>query len=149
MYVVAIFALALLSPLPFVSPFVYDVQNVEAQSSNFDIITNNADQQSQSTAPQELNTFTLTSSTDNTNPSYAKAGDTITVTFTTDDILHYCHITINISSDTDLLSRSLDTFISKLMYPSGSVSNTVIDAVRTLLKIDTDAFLSFIVAVAL
>ena len=53
------------------------------------------------------------------------------------------------ASDTDLLSRSLDTFISKLMYPSGSVSNTVIDAVRTLLKIDTDAFLSFIVAVAL
>ena len=99
MYVVAIFALALLSPLPFVSPFVYDVQNVEAQSSNFDIITNNADQQSQSTAPQELNTFTLTSSTDNTNPSYAKAGDTITVTFTTDDILHVheYHITINIS----------------------------------------------------
>ena len=32
MYVVAIFALALLSPLPFVSPFVYDVQNVEAQT---------------------------------------------------------------------------------------------------------------------
>ena len=32
MYVVAIFALALLSPLPFISPFVYDVQNVEAQS---------------------------------------------------------------------------------------------------------------------
>ena len=51
MYVVAIFALALLSPLPFVSPFVYDVQDVEAQSSPFGTgDTNNPDLQNQSTS---------------------------------------------------------------------------------------------------
>ena len=126
MYVVAIFALALLSPLPFVSPFVYDVQNVEAQSSNFDIITNNADQQSQSTAPQELNTFTLTSSTDNTNPSYAKAGDTITVTFTTDDILHYnATATINDKN------------------ASVSIFNNVLTASITVLETDPDGYINF------
>ena len=66
-------------------------------------------------------------------------------------MVHTTNTTVPVisASDTELLSRSLDTFISKLMYPSGSVSNTVIDALRVLLKIDTDASLSFIVAVAL
>ena len=64
MYVVAIFALALLSPLPFVSPFVYDVQNVEAQIP-FD--TSDRDISSPiETAPQKFDSYDLTSSTDNT-----------------------------------------------------------------------------------
>ena len=71
MYVVAIFALALLSPLPFVSPFVYDVQNVEAQIP-FD--TSDRDISSPiETAPQKFDSYDLTSSTDNTNnQSYAE-----------------------------------------------------------------------------
>ena len=72
MYVVAIFALALLSPLPFVSPFVYDVQNVEAQIP-FD--TSDRDISSPiETAPQKFDSYDLTSSTDNTNnQSYCKS----------------------------------------------------------------------------
>ena len=82
MYVVAIFALALLSPLPFVSPFVYDVQNVEAQTpfgandrdisppielSNGILLT--APPLCRPTSPQKFDSYDLTSSTDNTNRS--------------------------------------------------------------------------------
>ena len=126
MYVVAIFALALLSPLPFVSPFVYDVQNVEAQTPFGTSDQNNDISSPVETSPQDFNTFDLTSSTDNTNPSYAKAGDTITVTFTTDDILHYnATATIN---DKDA---------------SVSIFNNVLTASIPVLETDPDGYINF------
>ena len=70
--------------------------------------------------------ISLTSSTDNTNQSYAKAGDTITVTFTTDDILHYnATATIN--------GRDA----------SVSIFNNVLNASINVLETDPDGYINF------
>ena len=89
MYIVAIFALALLSPLPFVSPFMYDSQDAMAQEPPFgqgeDVQNPTSSTQPDSTftgstsesnstdsqpiSPQELTITSLTSSSNNTNSS--------------------------------------------------------------------------------
>ena len=131
MYVVAIFALALLSPLPFVSPFVYDVQDVEAQSSPFGTgDTNNPDLQNQSTSDIATNVdpskITLTSISDNANQAYAIAGDTITVTFTAEEILHY-----NATATIHGKNASISSF------------NNTINASITVLETDPDGYANF------
>ena len=127
MYVVAIFALALLSPLPFVSPFVYDVQNVEAQTP---FGANDRDISPPiETSPQKFDSYDLTSSTDNTNnQSYAKAGDTITVTFTTDDILHYnATATINDKdASVSIFNNTLNASITVLETDLGSTDTILV-----------------------
>ena len=126
MYVVAIFALALLSPLPFVSPFVYDVQNVEAQSS-FDTIPDNIDPQSQQTDTNVFTSFTLTSSSSNTNnQAYAKAGDTITISFTADNTLHY-------NATATIHGRNAPV----------SISDDTLHATITVLETDPDGYANF------
>ena len=128
MYVVAIFALALLSPLPFISPFVYDVQNVEAQSpplfgpSDTDTLTRSFP----SIPTIDPNTFTLTSSSDNTNSSYAKAGDTITISFATTETLHY-------NATATIHGRSA----------SVSIFDNILNATITVLETDADGFANF------
>ena len=109
MYIVAIFALALLSPLPFVSPFMYDSQDAMAQEPPFgqgeDVQNPTSSTQPDSTftgstsesnstdsqpiSPQELTITSLTSSSNNTNSNYAIAGDVITVSFTANETIHY------------------------------------------------------------
>ena len=129
MYVVAIFALALLSPLPFISPFMYDVQNVEAQlqSPPFGPSgTDNTIQSLPSTSTIEPSTFTLTSSSDNINPSYAKAGDTITVNFTTTVTLHY-------NATATIHGRSA----------SVSIFDNILIATITILETDPDGYANF------
>ena len=117
MYIVAIFALALLSPLPFVSPFMYDSQDAMAQEPPFgqgeDVQNPTSSTQPDSTftgstsesnstdsqpiSPQELTITSLTSSSNNTNSNYAIAGE-ITVSFTANETIHYNAITIECNS---------------------------------------------------
>ena len=135
MYVVAIFALALLSPLPFVTPFAYDVQSVAAQTPFGTGETNDTsmpDPIPPDTSPIEPQneappTGTLTSSSNNVNnPAYAKAGDTITVTFTADGTLHY-------NATATIHGRSAAV----------SIFENILNASITVLESDADGYANF------
>ncbi len=127
MYAVAIFALVLLSPLPFISPFAYDVQDVAAAELTFGA----GDQENQ---PLSLPIITLTepvtgnitTSSNNTNPAYANAGDTITVNFKANETLHY---------------NATATIHGK--YATVSVLGNELNATITILETDPDGYANF------
>ena len=127
MYTVAIFALVLLSPLPFVSPFAYDVQDVAAQESIFDVSDEKKQSSPLSTIPLvEPITSDITTSSNNTNPAYANAGDTITVNFKADETLHY---------------NATATIHGK--YATVSILDDELNATITILETDPDGYANF------
>ena len=77
MYIVAIFALALLSPLPFVSPFMYDSQDAMAQEPPFG---QGEDVQNPTSSTQPDSTFTGSTSESNSTDSQPISPQELTIT---------------------------------------------------------------------
>ena len=107
--IVLIFALVLLSPLPFVSPFSYNIQPVQAEifyspqipgnykSSNH--VLGNAEPAAENTSSIIIKTFTIKSNNSNNNVAYAKAGDRLTLILVINDTIK--NHTVNILNGTN------------------------------------------------
>ncbi|MDI1495715.1 MAG: FG-GAP repeat domain protein [Cenarchaeum symbiont of Oopsacas minuta] len=133
MYIVAIFALVLLSPLPFVSPFSYDVQSAHAQTHPPDPPTfDNSEQNTQTHIEPSLEILNLNIKSDNVgNVKYANTGNTITINFSANEILHY-NATAVIHNKPATVSISDKTAIASI----------------TILETDPDGYANFTLTVS-